>query len=470
MRKFLATVCAVWWCASAHAQTLSPQMFTSRMSAGGIAPDYIAWWGIGYFDAPVNFDNAGLYNITVNAWGYFPSTPPSYGALMQVTLDYFPIDHGADAVSQSNYMFAVTNTYPPPAPYSAQVYVTQGAHTIGVGCYDCYSGLNLGISDVIITPVYLVPSEPLGSRDPTVQPFRSYSVWNTAIGSAAQWSNPTDPDTVTIRSGTPTINSSQWSIPVYVASPTDPVTTFTMPPNASYPFPTVSLPAPAGITPAPPLSGGDHHVALFDSTHRWLHNFYGCMSGTGGFSCGSKEIVDVCSAGDATGGWSIGLIRTSEIQAGVIPHVLRYSIAKSQTSGGPTPVNGNAWPAVAAPDGCSPSCYTGNVQAGSTIGIPASVNLSALGLSAPGLVLATALQNYGAMQRDTGGNGGVIFYAEQGAATVVPTQLNAMYTDLAKIVPLLAIMRNQGPTSINGGGVPRMPAAPRIDPNICPNP
>ena len=39
------------------------------------------------------------------------------------------------------------------------------------------------------------PSSPSGSRDPTLQPFSSTSLWNTAIGSDAQWSQDGDADT-----------------------------------------------------------------------------------------------------------------------------------------------------------------------------------------------------------------------------------------------------------------------------------
>ena len=46
-----------------------------------------------------------------------------------------------------------------------------------------------------------------------------------------------------------------------------------------------------------------------------------------------------------------------------------------------------------------PRDYTGSIVAGSTFGIPMSVNLNSLGLSQGGMMLAKALQNYGGIWR-----------------------------------------------------------------------
>jgi hypothetical protein len=110
--------------------------------------------------------------------------------------------------------------------------------------------------------------------------------------------------------------------------------------------------------------------------------------------------------------------------------------------------------------------YTGHILFGSTVGIPASVDITTLGLTPSGLVLARALQDYGAMQRDTGGNGGIVFYAEQ-ASEGLP-QLNDMRNDIEKIVPYLAILRNQWPGSVNGAGVRRQPPIEGISKSYCP--
>jgi hypothetical protein len=103
---------------------------------------------------------------------------------------------------------------------------------------------------------------------------------------------------------------------------------------------------------------------------------------------------------------------------------------------------------------------------GSTIGIPADVDVDALGLSASGRVLARALQDFGALQRDTGGDKGINFFAEP--ATEGAPELADMRKDLPKIVAALAILRNQNPASMNGGGKRRRPPPEGLDAAICP--
>lgn len=113
--------------------------------------------------------------------------------------------------------------------------------------------------------------------------------------------------------------------------------------------------------------------------------------------------------------------------------MLRYAMPTTMTK---PPAK---WWQVALPqyqvDLCGPSCYTGVVPAGSTIGIPSTVSLNTLGLTADGLVLATTLQNYGAIQRATGGppSRGIILYAEQAAETETPSQLANMRIDFLRI-------------------------------------
>ena len=112
---------------------------------------------------------------------------------------------------------------------------------------------------------------------------------------------------------------------------------------------------------------------------------------------------------------------------------------------------------------------TNGIVPGSTIGIPSTVNLAGLGLTTDGLAVATALQNYGAMPRATGGTTQFTLYAEQAAdAGCCTTAMANIRSDMAKIVPVLRIMRNQGPNSINGGGTPRVAAVGRITNSICP--
>ena len=98
---------------------------------------------------------------------------------------------------------------------------------MGLQCLACCWSTTVALVSAVsveLTSPAAPPSEPAGSRDPTVQPLRSYNIWNTAIGSGAVWSNTGDPDTQAIigsASGA-TINSGCWSIPVYMAKTSDP--------------------------------------------------------------------------------------------------------------------------------------------------------------------------------------------------------------------------------------------------------
>jgi hypothetical protein len=72
------------------------------------------------------------------------------------------------------------------------------------------------------------------------------------------------------------------------------------------------------------------------------------------------------------------------------------------------------------------------------------------------------LQDYGALHNITSGDlaSQVMIYAER-AADSNPL-IAQMRTDWPTIGPLLRIMRNQGPNSINGGGTPRRPMLPGV--------
>lgn len=98
-----------------------------------------------------------------------------------------------------------------------------------------------------------------------------------------------------------------------------------------------------------------------------------------------------------------GLIRTGEVKQGNIPHALAATLS-------PTILTEQAvWPAYAFDTN---SGYTGTLPMGSLMAIPPSVNLSTLGLTPSGLIIATAAQNYGVYIVDRGGSGGITFQVQ----------------------------------------------------------
>jgi hypothetical protein len=116
------------------------------------------------------------------------------------------------------------------------------------------------------------------------------------------------------------------------------------------------------------------------------------------------------------------------------------------------------------------------MKMGALLAIPASVDINSLGLvSEPGRQLAWTLQNYGAyivdsyagpvfgLDAESGPDGdkGAEFFADYGFHINTYAGSGSPWTnDLQKIIPLLAVVDNNSPTSIGGGGTPRQPIAP----------
>jgi hypothetical protein len=140
---------------------------------------------------------------------------------------------------------------------------------------------------------------------------------------------------------------------------------------------------------------------------------------------------------------------------------------------------GYRWPATAAdstallptPDERS---YNGPLPAlrmGSLLAIPPSVDIDALGLrTEPGRKLAWTLQNYGAYVVDSTSWNAHAFDAEVGVrdeffwAFGMPMDAGhgAWYEDAMTLFSALAVVDNNLPDSVGGGGWPRQPLAPPI--------
>jgi hypothetical protein len=526
--------------------------------------------GVASVYTTVNFPAPGYYSFTVEVTA---RTSVAVGALLSVYMDQTAQDHGWDPVSQTYYQLAIqqelSGSYPSYNYGSAGTYetatffVTAGTHTIYIG-YNGGNGAyfrNLIIANA--TGPYF-PPEPTGTRDPAVQAFSSYSIWNRSLGSGATWSGPSDASTLDLQTVGATINNYTYGQAIFDAALTDPVQTFIDAGLRAPPYPNLVTHAPAitnvppGATqPAPPsvAQRGDAQINLITSDKKTWMSYNQCApylpkyttlrtngttSGGGsvlnfastagvavgqtiidtsnsgalatphqavtvssftdttitmntpavglvsngdtiligtqtGWTCnGGSNQTNTCSLGQSDDNYGIGTMLKSEIDAESIPHMLRFATAKGRTlAPGPNILQNVQWPNSSAPDGCgyTGGCYTGNIPSGATIGIPASVNLSGLGLSGPGLALAAALQNYGAVMRDTGGNAGIIFYGQTSTAydSSTVSKISSMTRDLNNIIlPYLRVMTNQGPNSVNGGGIYRQPPPPGIAQSICP--
>lgn len=436
-------------------------------SGGGTLPSGVACWGSScLLGTQVQFPYDGTYNFVMSAClvgSAFGNG--AYEGLARLSIDQVPVGVGNGFVQQiTNFDNQCTN----PADYTFSARVLAGNHFVQLWLYS--SPNEIVVTNMAINVETIVgPAEPTGSRDGTLQPMSSWSIWNTAIGSGAVWSSATDADTQTIDGAQGIINSSAWSVPVYVGHATDPVQTFITDDTAFELAGNASVHMPSGMTAAPPVDGGDHTLALYDATNpRWQFSGFGCTVMATGVDCGRTQIFDMCNGfNNATGegsGQIPGLIRSWEATSGSIKHMLLVGLATNLVAPVPTPWTGLAWPAWESDYNGAFGAYTGNVQYGSTIGIPSTVDVTSLGLTPSGLALARALQNYGGMIDVTGGqpNPQITLYAEQDVSQD-SSQLADMANDFAtKLVPLLRILRNQGPNSINGGGARLQPLQPGL--------
>jgi hypothetical protein len=173
-----------------------------------------------------------------------------------------------------------------------------------------------------------------------------------------------------------------------------------------------------------------------------------------------------------------GTIRLNElVPGGVIRHALKVNL-DAATDLYPSP--GFRWPAIRH-DSCAPGCYGGSVPAlemGSLLAIPTTVNINALGLeTAPGRMLAWTLQNYGAYVADNTAQSTFSIETEDSPSGSLVTQFQQTWGfpfeapagngtpwshDINVILTNLAVVANNGPSSIGGGGTPLQPLAPPI--------
>ncbi|MCC6523739.1 MAG: hypothetical protein IT373_13870 [Polyangiaceae bacterium] len=297
------------------------------------------------------------------------------------------------------------------------------------------------------------------ARDPAYWPFSAESPWNTPIGSGAVYEPETSPGLDLLLGGY--LNVTDWTHPVYLASPDDPPRTFFRTDGSVCAFGRV----PDDATPDPQA---DAHLHVIDETHRRVVENWACSRrADGDLEAEACVVNDLTDAGvypewhgvRAYGGSAIaGLIRRGELLAG-IPHALAVSMENVHMNRLAPGGGCFVWPASECDGGDGASYGTeGNVFMGSLVALPPDVDIGALGLSPAGLELARALQDYGAYVVDAGSD--LNFYAEPTAAAEVGL---ALYDDINDLAPLVRLVANHTATTPGGGGTPRRPPAPPFD-------
>ena len=279
-------------------------------------------------------------------------------------------------------------------------------------------------------------------------PFASDSPWNTAIGSGARFESASGTMTRSfVTNGKPAVNRDQWSVAVYTATSSDPVDTLVGVRNS------VSYRAyvPASTTAT---GGTDKHVAIIQPDGTTAYGVYKWEGISGRTATGQIVVpVDLTGPGYGTGTRAArvpslaGLVRAQELEDGVIPHALAMAVPNTALK------SGYVWPATSQ-DADGASSYSGKVPMGTLFAIPGDVDVDSLGLSGGALALAHALQDYGAYVVDRAGTNAI--YCELSCGDTGYQELRSGWKQLE---PLLRAVTNNGPSSVGGGGTPRVPAA-----------
>ncbi|MDQ2623812.1 MAG: hypothetical protein M3Y20_01495, partial [Actinomycetota bacterium] len=292
------------------------------------------------------------------------------------------------------------------------------------------------------------PKPPAGTRLAALHPFSSSSPANTALGSGAKYGGTGDARMKGLTPVTPTINRDRWSIAVAYAKSSDPLATLTdLKSKKTY---KIRIPENATTT-----GGSDQHLSIIQPDGRTAFELYKAEKSSDTEWTSTRVVeTDLFSDGLKDGARAssishlIGLIRTHEVAAKKIPHALAIGLPNESLK------DGYVWPARG--QDTSKNEYSGTVPMGSLFAIPPSVDLDELGLTAEGLALGRALQDYGAY---------VLVRASTAALFAEPdadaTATNRMKSDYQKkLYALLRPVTNNSATNPGGGGTPRRPAPP----------
>ena len=280
------------------------------------------------------------------------------------------------------------------------------------------------------------------------------------IGSKARFSALNSPATQDLLAGGALIHAGQWGMPLYRALRSDPWVSVSDEENRRG----FHVQVPRDARPDPM---GDGHLFIGDPDGRFVLEMYRARRLPDGDLVARRAFrVDLHGPGmflhdgrfpgvramDASG--MGGVLRAWELRAGHVGHALTFLLPYSRLKHGPV------WPS-AREDYWGFRDYTGHVPIGTLVAIPGRVHVDAMGLSAAGLGLAHALQDYGAYCDDSVATDGLVLTAEglsEGMA-----ELAAMRRDFPVIRTALRVVENNTADPPGGGGVPRAALAPGLD-------
>jgi hypothetical protein len=345
------------------------------------------------------------------------------------------------------------------APSSAQVATDSGVGVHGDGGPSTDSGPTTGSDAGQSSDATMADAAEAGTG--VWRPFSSTSPWNTPIAA----NPPLDPDSATFIADLDSltgagqqalsVNIQGYSIPVYyVDSTTVPMVNVTASlggtgfrtgaANDGTVPGTGLAPIPAGATPA---AGTDRHLCVVDKTAEKEWDLYAADDSSGSWTAALAAAMDLTSTGvrpPTTGNpwWAgqgaracgfpliAGLITVDEVKAGHIDHalIIAYPHIRSRYF---TP------PASSAQGTTSDAIQTRGVECGGQIQLDPMLDLSTLGLSATGLMIAHALQTYGAFVGDY--SGAISLYADASATAQAAWSAGLLSNGEVDKVPLASL-------------------------------
>jgi hypothetical protein len=314
------------------------------------------------------------------------------------------------------------------------------------------------------------------SRDPYVQPFTSTSIWNQPIGSSA----------VYVASGIKPLTQKAVTTDqtVLIQDPSAPSTPVLQ--NKGQHSDTCLGAGALGSDPIPsalvvPASNHNNGFAAIQSDGQTIDEggaFARCVAG-GTATAGHLAAYGTLFGDGLTGGAGGsklstlgGLLRPGEIAPGKVevPHALRVNIDCPVDCTPSSP--GFRWPATKKDSyAYSPGGTVGALSMGALLAVPPAFNCSTLGLA--GAELCRTLQDYGGYVANDSAQSVFALNTEQGDAnTAAQFQSDWGFplatagatgagwaNDVQTIVRSLAVVDNNGPNNIGGGGTPRQPLA-----------
>jgi hypothetical protein len=334
---------------------------------------------------------------------------------------------------------------------------------------------------VLPTPGPTAPPTPAGRGSVATWPFQSRSPWNVPIAQSALYESSTSACSTSFHHisntggpGYAYLSAATDSHPVYAAKSTDPWATIFYNPTVAHSSGVAAvIRIPTNAVPGAASSPGstDARIDVVEPGGRYVSEMWQAKKNSdGSWTVGSYKQNDLFGQGILQGGVRAyggsnlgGLIRHGELngnlrwptQAPLIEHAMTHAIALAipkqwQTDSWVWPADSNDY------DGRPNPVYQGVVPMGQFTALPASINITALGLKTmQGVELAFALQNYGAYLVDSSSN--YSYYAEPAAAGDIG-QINhaingATYSDLAILESKLVCVDHNTATTPGGGAL-----------------